>query len=216
MLPRLWSSESLQRADCWDSSNNGKRWSWTTVRRSPPHRFWARPFRVELWQSCRTPLMLQLQLSPVVELPVSSMKPPLKMAWRRRPLGRATARALWQPASRRRVKRSTWSFRISRRDMHGRLRQISQFQTQLRSWATRHERFSEMMLKSRSRRISWHCTRCFRSSVGLGSHIQKAGNWTEVLRGDHFEPEQELAVKKYPWHRETSVWPTKSGCSCCD
>eukprot|EP00439_Symbiodinium_sp_Y106_P078095 s3556_g16.t3 len=38
-----------------------------------------------------------------------------------------------------------------------------------------------------------------------------AGNWTEVLRGDHFEPEQELAVKKYPWHRETSVWPTKSG-----
>lgn len=32
-----------------------------------------------------------------------------------------------------------------------------------------------------------------------------------VLRGDHFEPEQELAVKKYPWHRETSVWPTKSG-----
>ncbi|CAE7227751.1 ENO1 [Symbiodinium sp. CCMP2592] len=32
-----------------------------------------------------------------------------------------------------------------------------------------------------------------------------------VLRGDHFDPEQELAVKKYPWHRETSVWPTKSG-----
>ncbi|CAE7406443.1 unnamed protein product [Symbiodinium natans] len=38
-----------------------------------------------------------------------------------------------------------------------------------------------------------------------------------VLRGDQdFEPEQELAVKRYPWHRDTSVWPTKSGCSCCD